>query len=161
MGKPILQYKKSELYDRVVDEYDVFGSSYEFMVFLAVLGYREGNAKRSDYTGNRDNGTKGEIALQNLYSNEFIRVVMSSLAFQDTGKPEALVDQKTQMTTLAQFAAGGLEIAEQAFGDTAGDPTDAILNHVKTHHEPAEYQGTLGEIVDAFDEQLLDGSGQE
>ncbi len=159
MGKPIITYRKSDLYDRVVDEYEVFGSSYDFLMFLAMVGYREDNPKRNNYRGDRDDGTRGEIGLQNVYSNELYRVLMSSLAFHDTDQPEALVDSGKQMKILAQYAAGGLEIAENEFGHTAGDPTDAILNYIKESRNPdQDYGGELGRIVESFDDQMMGGS---
>jgi len=148
MGKTV-NYKKSDLYDKVVDEYDVFDYGYEFMVFLAVLGYREGVSEREDYRGN------GEIGLENLLNRELYRIIMASLAFQDTSDPDALVDVNRQERILAQYAAGGLKIAEEEFGQTAGDPTDALVNYIRNHQETETYQGTLGEIVSAFDDQMM------
>lgn len=157
MGKPIVQYRKSELYDRVVDEYGVFNSGYDFLVFLAILGYHEDEVDRDDYRGDRDAGTKGEIALQNLYANELYRVLMASLAFQDTDDPSALSDSKLQMKILAQYGSGGLRVADSEFGSIAGDPTDAIVNYIQDHRDDSEdFQGELGKIVEAFDDEMMD-----
>jgi len=156
MGKPIIKYRKSDLYDQVVDEYDVFASSYDFLIFLAVVGYRENRLKQNNYTGDRDEGTRGEIGLQNVYSNDLYRTIMACLALQESGNPDALVDSSTQMQVLAQYAAGGLEVAEQEFGDIAGDPTDAIVNYIERLHEdnPAP-GGELDAIVKSFDDEML------
>lgn len=148
MGKTV-KYKKSDLYNRVVDEYEIFASGYEFMVFLAAVGYRDGTPDREDYRGD------GEIGLENLLNRELYRIIMASLAFQDTGDPEALVDVDRQEEILVQYAAGGLKIAEREFGQTAGDPTDAFVNYIKSHQDTETYQGTLGEIVSAFDDEML------
>lgn len=149
MGKTV-KYKKSDLYDKVVDEYEIFEYGYEFMIFLAVMGYREGNSDQEDYRGD------GEIGLENLLNKELYRIIMASLAFQDTGNPEALVDTDRQEKILAQYSAGGLEIAEREFGQTAGDPTNAIVSYIKSHQDTETYQGTLGEIVSAFDDQMME-----
>lgn len=157
MGKPIVEYRKSELYERAVDEYGVFNAGYDFLVFLAILGYHEDEVDRDDYRGSRDDGTKGEIALQNLYSNELYRVLMSSLAFQDTNDPSALADSRKQMEVLAQYGSGGLRVAESEFGSTAGDPTDAIVNYIQDHRDDSEdFQGELGKIVEAFDDEMME-----
>jgi len=148
MGKTV-KYKKSDLYDRVVDEYEIFDYGYEFMIFLAVMGYREGNSDREEYRGD------GEIGLENLQNKELYRIIMASLAFQDTGDPGALVDPDRQEKILAQYSAGGLQVAEREFGQTAGDPTNAIVNYIKSHQDTEPYQGTLGEIVSAFDDQMM------
>lgn len=149
MGKTV-KYKKSDLYARVVEEYGIFEYGYEFMIFLAVMGYRERNPDREDFRG------EGEIGLENLLNRELYRIIMASLAFQDTGDPEALVDVDRQERILVQHSAGGLTVAEREFGQTAGDPTDAIVNYIKSYQETESYQGTLGEIVDSFDDQMMD-----
>lgn len=148
MGKTV-KYKKSDLYDRVVDEYGIFDYGYEFMVFLSIIGYQEGNPHRENYRGD------GEIGLENLLNKELYRIIMASLAYQETGNPEALVNVDRQELILAQYSAGGLEIAEREFGQTAGDPTDAIVNYIQNHDESDTYQGTLGDIVSAFDDEML------
>jgi hypothetical protein len=148
MGKTV-NYKKSDLYGKVVDEYEIFDYGYEFMTFLAVMGYREGKPEREDYRGD------GEIGLENLLNREIYRIIMASLAFQDTGDPEALVDVDRQEKILVQYSAGGLKIAEEEFGQTAGDPTDALVNYISNHQDTETYQGTLGEIVSAFDDQMM------
>lgn len=150
-----IPYKKSELYDRVVDEYNIFENSYDFMVFLAVMGYQEGNVVRKGYEGSDADGTRGQIGAENFFANDLYRVIASSIAFQDTENLGALVDDEIQAEKLAQHAAGGLEVAEREFGQIAGDPTDAIVNYIKNHQDDAGYQGTLGEIVKAFDDQMM------
>lgn len=153
----IVRYRTSELYETVVDEHNVFGSSYDFMIFLAILGYTQDNPKRENHEGTPNEGTRGEIGLENIYSNELYRVLMMSLAYQDTNDPEALVDSQTQIDTLTQYAAGGLEIAEREFGGTAGDPVDAIMNYIKNEQEETkDFEGVLGEIVNSFDDEVLD-----
>jgi dnd system-associated protein 4 len=153
MGKAILRYLKTDLYDTLVDDYGIFQYSYDLLVFLAVLGYREGSPVRSDYAGDRSKGTLGEIGLDNLYSNELYRAAMASLAFQDTGDPEALVDTKRQMDILAQYAAGGLEVAEDEFGSNVGDPTDAMVSFLKGYKGGADdVEGELQTIIQAFEE---------
>lgn len=150
-----ISYKKSDLYNQVVDEYNIFENSYDFMVFLAVMGYQESNIVTKGYKGNASDGTRGQIGSENLFDNDLYRVIASSIAFKDTEDPSALVDRELQATTLVQYAAGGLEIAEQEFGQVAGDPTNAIVNYIKSHEKEDTYQGTLGEIVKAFDDQLM------
>lgn len=153
----IVRYRTSDLYDKVVDEHGVFSSSYDFMIFLAILGYSHDQPKRENYQGSPNDGTRGEIGLENIYANELYRVLMSSLAYQDTNEPEALVDSEMQSKILTQYAAGGLEIAESEFGGTAGDPVDAIMNYIKSHgQDDTDFKGVLGDIVSSFDDEMLD-----
>jgi dnd system-associated protein 4 len=154
-----IKYRRSDLYDKVVDEYEIFEYGYDFMVFLAVMGYRENNVKRENYEGNDADETQGQIGVENFFNNGSYRTIAACLTFQDTGDPEKLNRQNAeeeQIETLTQYAAGGLEIAEKEFGQIAGDPTDAIVNYIKRQQEPDTYQGTLGEIVEEFNEGVLD-----
>jgi len=158
-----IKYKKSDLYDRVVDEYDIFENSYDFMVFLAALGYREDEVDREGFEGSDDDGTRGQIGVDNFFANDLYRVVATSIAFQDTGEHKALVDVELQAEKLTQYAAGGLRVAEREFGTTAGDPTDAMVNYVQNLDESpgGGYQGTLGDIVQSFNDELLEGEAED
>ncbi|QUO47191.1 hypothetical protein [Halorubrum ruber] len=160
MGR-IINYKKTELYDTLVDEYEVFENYYDLLIFLAVIGYKEDNPVREGYRGSSSEGTAGESGLHNVYSQDLYRTIMASLAFQDTGDPEALVDEQTHMKVLAQYAAGGLEIAEDEFGDIAGDPTDAIINYIKmSQSEGTGTEGELAKIVQSFDDEMMNIEGE-
>lgn len=154
-----IKYRQSELYDQVVDEYNIFENAYDFMIFLAVMGYQEDSPKRENHEGSEVDGTRGQIGVENFFENGFYRTIASCIAFQDTGDPEVLNRQSAeeeQIEKLTQYAAGGLEIAEEEFGQVAGDPTDAIVNYIKRQRDSESYQGTLGEIVDEFNEGILD-----
>lgn len=151
-----ISYKQSPLYDRVVEEYDIFEHSYDFMVFLAVLGYREDNPVRDGYEGSESEGTRGQIGADNFFSNELYQVIAACIAYQDTGDRSALVDRELQAERLTQYAAGGLEIAEEEFGSIAGDPTDAIANRVLHYEEQNKAnEGILGEIKKDFSDNML------
>lgn len=157
MAKAILQFLKTDLYETLVDDYNVFEYNYDLLVFLAVLGYQKGEPVKQNYTGDRDAGTMGEIGLDNLYSNELYRSIMASLALQETEKPESLVDRSAQMRVLAQYAAGGLEVAESEFGDVTGDPTDAFVNFLQQFEEDKDdIEGELQVIIQAFDDEYFE-----
>jgi dnd system-associated protein 4 len=159
MGKINIEYKQGDLYERLVDEYEVFDYYYEAMVFFAVVGYRESRVKRSDYKGSKSEGTKSEAGLQNVYSKDLYQTIAACLAFHDTGNPESLVDPETHKRVLAQYAAGGLEYAQEEFGQNAGDPTDAIINYIKSRDDPTsrpEVDGELEKIVESFDDEMMD-----
>jgi len=159
VGQPIIQYKKGEIYETLVDEYGVFEYYYDVLVFLAVVGYHEDRVKRNDYKGSSTDGTKGEAGLKNVYSRDLYRTIAACLAFQDTNDPANLVDSEAHKRVLAQYAAGGLEVAEREFGSVAGDPTDAIVSYIKDRHGmvvTGERDTLLGEIVESFDDQMMD-----
>ncbi|PSP32696.1 hypothetical protein BRC64_05720 [Halobacteriales archaeon QH_10_67_22] len=158
MPGTIINYEQGELYERLKDEHGVFEYYIEILLFLAVIGYREGRVKRSDYRGDSEEGTDGEAGLTNIHSRETYRTVAAALAFQDTDNPEALVNPEEHKRVIAQYAAGGLEFAREEFGDNAGDPTDAIVNYIKSRREDdddEEIEGELQEIVEAFDDEMM------
>lgn len=158
MGKLLIEYEQGELYERLVDEYEIFDYYYEVLVFLAVVGYREGRVKRENYKGDSNAETNGEAGLQNVRSRNLFHTVAACLAFQDTDKPEALVDPAEHKRVIAQYAAGGLEFAEEEFGENAGDPTDALVNYIKSRKEDEDeevIEGELGEIVESFDSEMM------
>jgi len=105
MGKPLITYEKGELYEQFVDEHEVFDHYYEVLVFFAVLGYREGNVKRENFTGSQE--TQSDAGLHNIHSRDLYHTIAACLAYQDTGKPEALVDPDEHKRVIAQYAAGG------------------------------------------------------
>ena len=88
MAQPIIGYEKGELYERLVDEYEVFDYYYEVLLFFAVVGYRENRVKRDDYKGDSDAGTHGEAGLHNIHSRDLFHTIGACLAFQDTGDPD-------------------------------------------------------------------------
>lgn len=158
MGKTLIEYEQGELYERLVDEYEVFDYYYEVLVFLAVVGYREGRVKRNGYKGNSGDGNHGEAGLQNVHSRDLFHTVGACLAFQDTNEPEALVDPMEHKRVIAQYAAGGLEFVTEKFGQNAGDPTDAIVNYIKSrkgNDEVDVIDGELQDIVDSFDDEMM------
>jgi len=154
MAKKIIQYRKSDLYTAVVDRYEIFSSNYDFLIFTAIIGYRNNSPDRNNFKGNDE--TKGEIGLDNIYGVDLYRTIVSCLAYQDKGKPEALVNSKMQMDILAQYASGGLKIAEEEFGDVAGDPTDAIINYIKDNQEDdPDLEGELKRIYESFNNEMM------
>lgn len=159
MGRINIEYRQGELYETLVDEYEIFEYYYEVLVFFAVIGYRENRVKRSNYVGNKADGLKSEAGLQNVYSRDLYQTVVACIAYQDTGDPESLVNPEVHKRVIAQYAAGGLEYAQEEFGQSAGDPTDAIINYIKSRDEPSgrnEVSGELEKIVESFDNEIMD-----
>lgn len=156
MGKTLIQYEQGELYEQLVDEHEVFNNYYDVLLFLAVVGYREGNVKRENYKGDREAGTKSEAGLQNVHSKDLYHTVAACLAFQDTGDPETLVDPMEHKRVIAQYAAGGIEFAKEEFGQNAGDPTDAVVNYIRSRQgDGPAIKSELEKIVQSFDDEMM------
>lgn len=155
-----VSFKKPDLYDELVEEYEVFENLYDAVVFMAMVGYLEDNVERDNFRGSKDGAGQGNIRIESFYSNDLYRIVGSCLAYQDTGDPDALVDTEQQAKTISQYATGGLEIAQKEFGDIAGDPTDAILNYInecENRGPDGAATSIINEIQSNFDDQMLDG----
>ena len=143
-----VSYEKTPIYETLVDEYGVFDSYVDFFVFAASLGYNKGEVVRDNYQG--DN----EMLWMHLQKKDLYRVLAASIAYQDTEDPAALLDAKTQLRVLAQYAAGGAKIAAEEFGGITGDPTDAVVSYLQADHSKGEQQedeSILSEIKIGFE----------
>lgn len=149
-----VSFYNPEIYDDLVDKYDIFEYRRDAVMFMAVLGYVEGEPRREDYRGSDDE--QGNTRIESFYSRDLYRVFGSSLAYQDTGDPDALVDLELQAKVISQYATGGLEVYEDEIGDVNGDPTDAIVNYIQSLTEKSGYSGPaiLKDIQDNFDDQM-------
>jgi dnd system-associated protein 4 len=148
---PVYRYAQTELIDTLVNDHEIFSSYKDAIIFLGVLGYREGESVRKGLSG--FNGDVGEIDYSTFATTSMYIDILGSLAFQHTGDPDMLVDREEQLEILDMYAAGGLQIFQREFGQVKGDPTDAIVNFIQTYEdkdEPAE--GELQTILDAFNQ---------
>lgn len=149
-------YKKTPLYDTLTDEYAIFEHYYDVMVFLAVLGFRADEIETDDYRGSDEQ--RGSIGIERFYGNDRYHAIVAALAYQQTNDPSAMADPAIHREVIAQYAAGGLRVYQDAIGDVAGDPTDAIANYVKscideTHTSPDD---ELQTIIQNFDKEMLE-----
>lgn len=152
-----VSFKKPDLYDEWVEEYEIFDNLYDAVIFMAVLGYVEDNVERGNFRGSKEGVGQGNIRIESFYSDDIYRVIGSCLAYQDTDDPDALVDPELQAEIISKYATGGLEIAQKEFGDIPGDPTDAIVNYIETREERPETgeKTILNKIRENFDNEML------
>lgn len=151
-------YKKTDVYDKLTDEYEIFEYYFDAIMFMAVLGYRHDNIKTdsSEYLGDEDE--RGSIGIERFHDRSHYHAIVAALAFQKTGDPSAMADPDVHREVIPQYAAGGLEVYENEFGDVAGDPTDALATHIKSvvdeavvTHEDDELQT----IIQSFDDEMF------
>jgi dnd system-associated protein 4 len=154
MATETIYYDQTETYESLVDEYEVFDTYYDALVFLAVVGYEEGEYVEEGYTGD-DNS--GEIKLSTVFGRDVYRTILASMAFQHTGEPAALVDRTLQSEIVAQYAAGGDRVLQQKVKSYATDPTDDIVSYVRSarENERKTDKGILGEIIQSFDDEIV------
>lgn len=151
-----VSFYNPDLYEELVEQYDIFEFRRDVVMFMAVLGYVEGEPKREDFRGSGDE--QGNTRIESFYSRDLYRVFGASLAYQDTGDPDALVDLELQARLISQYAAGGLELFKKELGDISGDPTDAIINYINgLAEEPDESEQTiLKQIQQNFNDDMVD-----
>lgn len=152
-----VSYKKTDLYDDLTQRYGIFEHYYDVMMFLAVLCYREGTPKTDDYKGGSD-GERGSIGIERFHGNNHYHAIVASLAFQRRGDPSAMADDEVHADVIPQYAAGGLEVYENKFGDIAGDPTDAIANYINScaeNGDPGREDDELQTILKNFEDLSL------
>lgn len=147
-----VKYEKTDIYETLVDEHEVFDSYIDLFVFCASLGYARDEG-RQDYEGD------SEMLWMHIANNELYRAVAAAIAYQDRDDPEALISPDVQLEVLAKYAAGGAEIAADEFGDIDGDPTDAVMNFIKANQDSqsrTEQNSILDEIRQSFDQTTME-----
>jgi hypothetical protein len=149
-------FYKPDLYKKLDEKYEIFSGLRDVVMFMAVLGYIEGEPKRQDFRGSGDE--QGNTRIESFYNRDLYRVFGASLAYQDTGSPDSLVDLELQAELISQYAAGGLELFQQELSDVAGDPTDAILNYIDSLVEDSDgsEQTILKRIQENFNNDMVD-----
>jgi hypothetical protein len=152
-----VSFKKPDLYDEWVDDYEIFDNLYDAVIFMAVLGYVEDSVERENFRGSKGGVGQGNIRIESFYSDDIYRVIGGCLAYQDTEDPDALVDTELQAETISKYATGGLEVAQEEFGAIPGNPADAIVNYIEAHEERPETgkKSILTKIRENFDNEML------
>ncbi|WP_416838766.1 hypothetical protein [Haloferax sp. DFSO52] len=154
-------YYRHSLYDKMVEEWDLFNTYVDFFVFAACVGYATidrttaAGYTKSEYAG--EGSTQGEMLWMHLSNKTTYRAVAASIAYQHSGDPEALVDPKIQLEVLARYARGGIERLEEEFGNSASTPRDGLISFIENEQpsgEP-EQEDVLGSIVESFDQNMI------
>lgn len=148
-----VDYEKTEVYETMVDDYEIFDSYVDFFVFAASLGFA-----RDEYVPDGDEGDN-EILGMHLNRKDLYQVVAASIAYQHTEDPEMLVSPRKQLPILARYAAGGAQIAAEEFGDVTGDPTDAVVSFLRDAHnedQQDEEEEILAQIREGFDDNIFE-----
>jgi hypothetical protein len=149
MSGETIYYDQTETYSILVDEHEVFEAYYDALVFLAVVGYQEDEYVELE-------SADGEIKLSTVLGTESYRTIITSLAFQHVGEPEALVDRGQQTKIIAGYAAGGEWFLQREFKSLPTGPVDEIVSYVRsTRKEDGSKDGILGQIVRSFDDDVL------
>lgn len=147
-----VKYEKTEIYETLVDDYGIFDTYTDFFMFAASLGYA-----KNEHIPKGDDGDN-EMLWMHVQNKNLYQVVAAAIAYQHTADPRALVDPEIQLPILAQYAAGGAELASAEFGDIASDPTDAVVNFLQAEHSTDaqdEEEEILNQIREGFDKTIF------
>ncbi|ELZ20836.1 hypothetical protein C475_19593 [Halosimplex carlsbadense 2-9-1] len=157
-----VSFKKTDIYDEWVEEYEIFENLYDAVMFMAVLGYANDSVERQNFRGSKDGVGQGNIRIESFYSNDLYQVIGGCLAYQDTNDPDALVKTELQAKIISQYATGGVAIAQSEFGDISGDPTDAIVNYIDEFEDDPDGTGPsiLTQIRENFDNEMLNSDSE-
>lgn len=145
-------YKQTEIYDILVNEYDIFENYIDCFVFAASVGYNEGKYDSTDYEG--DN----EMLWMHFGGNDMYRAAAAAIAYQHTDDPTALTNPDKQLEVLAKYAAGGASVLDDKFGDTKGTPREGLINYIQSQSsesERGEQNEMLEKIARSFDEEIM------
>ncbi|WP_142860656.1 hypothetical protein [Salinigranum halophilum] len=138
-----IYYTRPKLYETLVREFGIFGSYVDMFMFCAALGYQRGQRQRDE------DGDK-EMLWANVNHTDLYTSIAASIAYQETGNPEILSDQLRQLEILGEYAAGGVDILEEAI-DTGGDPTIEFAEFVLEEGAPLPKEGddesSLSEVI--------------
>lgn len=154
-----IYYDRHDLYDQMVDEWDLFNSYVDFFVFAASVGYA--TADEATVRGYQDHeyGGEGEMLWMHFSNKTTYRAVAASIAYQHTDDSEALVNPELQLEVLARYAKAGVERLDQEFGDAVSTPRDGLLSFI-ADYEDTEFESKegdlIGEITSSFDSDMID-----
>lgn len=129
MANVRINYRKTDIYDRLVDEEGIFDSYVDLFVFAACRAYAEGERHQDNYKGD------AEMLWMHFGNKDFHRAAAACIAYQTTNDPSSLMDHEEQLTILAQYASAGADILKDDYGEVKGSPLNSLMNDVK-QYEP-------------------------
>jgi hypothetical protein len=151
-------YARTNIYDQMVDEWDIFDTYVDFFVFAASVGYRISSRSdvasydESDYTGD------GEMLWMHFTNKGTYRAVAASIAYQYTGKVDAFTDPQLQLDVLARYAKVGAEALSDEFGDSQATPRDGLVAFIDDYEDldnSKAQEEVLDDIIDSFDRDMF------
>lgn len=153
-----VKYERHDIYDQLVDEWDVFDTYVDLFVFAAAVGYATSDEATVRAYSTKDYRGDGEMLWIHLNDKPNYRAIAASLAYQFTGELEALTDAGTQLEVLARYAHAGAQQLDAEFGDAVTTPRDGLVSFVDEFRdgEMDEDDGQiLDDIVSSFDNDTI------
>lgn len=149
----VIKYEKSDAYEFLADEHEIFERYYDVLLFFALVGYENDKFVR----GAPKTDDPDTISNDTATNEDIDEIILASLGFQHTGQPTTLANEEKQFEIVAAYAAGGEKLLNQKIESFETDPTDEIISYVRSTRkgERKTDQGILGEIKKSFDDEII------
>lgn len=151
-------YERTDIYDKMVEEWGIFDTYVDFFVFAASVGFRVSSRSEvasydeSDYTG------EGEMLWMHFTNKATYRAVAASIAYQFTGDAEAFTDPQLQLEVLARYAKAGTKALASEFGDSQAPPRDGLVSYIENYEDvdaSSAQDEVIDEIINSFDNDMF------
>lgn len=151
-----INYVKSQAYEFLVDEHEIFERYYDALLLFALVGYENEKFEEIGVTASEAD----EIPESTATRNKMDEIVLASLGFQHTGKQETLANRKEQFRIVTKYAAGGEKILSQEIESFETDPTDELISYIRSSrkNERDADRGILDDIVESFQDEVIGAS---
>jgi hypothetical protein len=158
------KYYRHELYDRMVEEWNIFENYVDLIIFAAAVGYTGSTKQRvNEYSKEEikglDSDRSGIIKWSSISNQQSYRVISASIAYQHTNEYEVITDPEKQLEIVTRYArAGILELADD-FNDYTNPPRDGLISYIDNLSEDSntdeDEPDVFGQIIDSFDEDIF------
>lgn len=158
-------YYRHELYDKMVDEWELFENYTDFFIFAAVVGYATTDKNtvkqyNKEYYGpGSDDADSTQIHWDSISNQQSYRVISASIAYQHTNHYDILTDPSEQLDVLARYARAGVNELNEEFGDYTKPPRDGIISYVDNWIEVEKVgkdnNDVFNEIIESFDQDIF------
>lgn len=135
-------YEKTDAFDdMVVGDEKLFESRTRLLIFSASVGYHRGERVE-------DHDENGEMRWNYISQNQRLSVVVSALAYADTGDPSVILDPERQIESLTAYGAGGWRILEREVVEEPGDKLDNLIEFLNDHRDKDRLDEGRGVLED-------------
>ena len=141
-----IDYRKTEVYDVLVDQDQIFDSYTQLLIFAAAVGYAHG---RFEEDVEEDAQTKWYY----IKGDNRLEVAIASIAYSHSRDPDVLTDLVRQFDILVGYGAGGAEVLHEEVVEQPGENLDLLIQLIEDQHDTDEMQRQLG-ILEEIDAEL-------
>jgi hypothetical protein len=150
-------YESNDAYEQLVGSEGPFNARYELLVFAASVGFSRGDAAADAPVDNpeatADSREQKEMRWNYINQNTRLSVVTASLAYADTGEPEAILSADQQIETLVEYGAAGSRALYEEVISPGGDNLDNLVDFVQEHRDDERVEKQTG-VLEQLEEEI-------